>query len=69
MLEAALDRTYSGNPSEGFFTAGGLQSFANFDIDGKWLGYDRSASIRTIRESGIHPAYARHRAILSVENS
>lgn len=30
MLEAALDRTYSGNPSEGFFTAGGLQTFANF---------------------------------------
>jgi membrane peptidoglycan carboxypeptidase len=30
MLEAALDRTYSGNPSESFFTAGGLQTFANF---------------------------------------
>ena len=30
MLDAALDRTYSGNPSESFFTAGGLQTFANF---------------------------------------
>ncbi|HEY2646566.1 MAG TPA: transglycosylase domain-containing protein [Candidatus Acidoferrales bacterium] len=30
MLQAAMDRTYSGNPSEGFFTAGGLQSFGNF---------------------------------------
>ena len=30
MLQAALDRRYSGNTSEGFATAGGLQSFANF---------------------------------------
>jgi membrane peptidoglycan carboxypeptidase len=31
MLRAALDRKYSGNPSEGFATAGGLQYFENFD--------------------------------------
>jgi len=31
MLEAALQRTYSGNPGEAFFTAGGLHSFANFE--------------------------------------
>ncbi len=30
MLQAALDRMYSANPSEGFFTAGGLQTFSNF---------------------------------------
>ena len=31
MLEAAMTRPYSGSPSEGFFTGGGLQYFGNFD--------------------------------------
>lgn len=31
MLEAALDRQYSGNPGEAFFTAGGRHVFANFE--------------------------------------
>jgi membrane peptidoglycan carboxypeptidase len=30
MLAAALDRTYSANPGEGFFTGGGLHYFDNF---------------------------------------
>ncbi|PRA29210.1 transglycosylase domain-containing protein [Pseudomonas poae] len=30
MLDAALDRTYSANPTEGFFTGGGLHHFHNF---------------------------------------
>ena len=44
MLEAALDRTYSGNPSEGFFTAGGLQSFGNFEsMENDWVTTVRQA--------------------------
>lgn len=37
MLEAAMDRTYSANPAEQFFTGGGLHSFENFnrEDDGK----------------------------------
>lgn len=31
MLEAAMDRTYSASPSEGFFTGGGLHHFDNFE--------------------------------------
>lgn len=31
MLEAAMERTYSANPSEAFFTGGGLHRFENFD--------------------------------------
>ncbi len=31
ILEAAMDRTYSGNPSEVFFTGGGEHSFVNFE--------------------------------------
>jgi len=30
MLAAAMNRTYSGNPGEGFFTGGGLHYFGNF---------------------------------------
>ncbi len=31
MLEAALERKYSGSPGEAFFTAGGMHTFANFE--------------------------------------
>ncbi|WP_426112425.1 transglycosylase domain-containing protein [Massilia sp. PWRC2] len=30
MLDAAMDRTYSANPGEGFFTGGGMHHFGNF---------------------------------------
>jgi membrane peptidoglycan carboxypeptidase len=30
MLDAAMERKYSGNPGEGFFTGGGLHTFGNF---------------------------------------
>ena len=33
MLDAAMERTYSANPAEGFFTGGGLHRFDNFDRD------------------------------------
>lgn len=33
VLEASLLRTYSANPHEQFFTAGGLHTFSNFDRD------------------------------------
>ncbi len=33
MCEAAMDRTYSANPGEAFFTGGGLHTFVNFDKD------------------------------------
>lgn len=32
MLNLALDRRYSGNPDEAFFTGGGRQVFANFEL-------------------------------------
>lgn len=31
MLEAAMERRYSGNPGESFVTGGGVQSFSNFE--------------------------------------
>lgn len=47
MLEAAMDRRYSGNPAEAFVTGGGVQSFSNFDP-----GEDHK--MLTIRESFRH---------------
>ncbi len=55
MLEAALQRKYSGNPGEAFFTAGGLHRFENFDAseDGQFFtvsaGFQRSVNLVYIR--------------------
>ena len=47
MLEAALERKYSGNPGEAFFTGGGMQSFSNFE---RWEG----ERIMTVRQGFQH---------------
>lgn len=47
MLEAAMDRKYSGNAGEWFATGGGMQSFENFE---KWEGYQQF----TVREGFKH---------------
>jgi membrane peptidoglycan carboxypeptidase len=55
MLQASLDRTYSGNPSEGFFTAGGLQSFANFEsTENDWV-----TTVRQAFEQSVNLAFIR----------
>jgi len=55
MLQAALDRTYSGSPSEGFFTAGGLQSFGNFDpTENNWV-----TTVREAFEQSVNLAFIR----------
>jgi len=43
-LELALDRKYSANPAEGFFTGGGMHSFENFDPK-------HAGRIMTVREA------------------
>ncbi len=47
MLEAAMLRTYSGNPAEAFFTGGGLQRFENFEPE-------KDNGIMTVREGFQH---------------
>ena len=47
MLEAAMTRTYSGDPSEAFFTGGGLQKFKNFEPE-------KDNGIMTVREGFQH---------------
>ena len=44
MLDAAMERTYSASPGEGFFTGGGLHNFSNFDPND-------NGRILTVRES------------------
>jgi membrane peptidoglycan carboxypeptidase len=46
-LQAAMMRTYSGNPSEVFFTGGGLQKFENFEPA-------ENSRILTVREAFQH---------------
>jgi membrane peptidoglycan carboxypeptidase len=47
MLEAAMERRYSASPAEGFFTGGGLHTFANFRPED-------DARIVTVREAFRH---------------
>ncbi|WP_082219520.1 transglycosylase domain-containing protein [Massilia sp. MB5] len=44
MLQAAMERKYSGNPGEGFFTGGGLHYFGNFSKED-------DSRILTVREA------------------
>jgi len=46
MLEAALDRNYSGSPHEAFFTGGGIHRFSNFDHKEDGPAYTVRDSIR-----------------------
>ena len=47
MLEAALQRKYSANPGEAFFTAGGLHHFGNFE-------HSEDSQILTVSEAFRH---------------
>jgi membrane peptidoglycan carboxypeptidase len=47
LLELSLDRTYSANPYELFYTGGGFQTFSNFDPD------DNGREL-TLREAAAH---------------
>lgn len=67
MLEAAMERRYSANPGERFFTGGGLHSFENFDKEdnGKVVsvreGLQRSVNllfIRLMRDVVYHTMFA-----------
>lgn len=49
MLDAAMLRTYSANPSEGFFTGGGLHHFGNFEAaDNHRILTVREATTRSV---------------------
>jgi membrane peptidoglycan carboxypeptidase len=47
MLEAAMERKYSANPGEAFFTGGGLHQFENFERS-------RNSEFMTVREGFKH---------------
>ena len=55
MLNAALDRRYSGSPGEAFFTAGGLQVFGNFEHSEN----DRFFTVREAFEQSVNLAFIR----------
>lgn len=55
MLEAALERQYSANPGERFFTGGGMHSFANFDRNENGL----NLSVREATRRSVNLVYIR----------
>ena len=67
MLEAALERTYSGNPGEAFFTGGGLQTYANFERSENYQvftvgqGFQLSVNLVFIRLMRDIENYYKHR--------
>jgi len=55
ILEAAMERKYSGNPGEAFYTGGGMQSFSNFE---KWEG-ERQMTVRVGFQHSVNLVFIR----------
>ncbi|MGX6564754.1 transglycosylase domain-containing protein [Cupriavidus necator] len=55
MLEAAMERKYSGSTGEGFFTGGGRQSFSNFE---RWEG-ERIMTVRAGFQHSVNLVFIR----------
>ncbi len=55
MLAAAMERTYSANPGEQFFTGGGVHTFANFDK----LDNGKIVTVREAMRSSINLPFVR----------
>jgi membrane peptidoglycan carboxypeptidase len=55
MLAAALERKYSGNPGEGFFTGGGLHHFGNFSK----LDNDKILTVRQALRNSTNLVFVR----------
>jgi membrane peptidoglycan carboxypeptidase len=55
MLEAAMQRKYSGNAGEAFFTGGGQQVFTNFE---KWEG-ERQMTVRVAFQHSVNLVFVR----------
>ena len=55
MLEAALERQYSASPEEGFFTAGGVHHFRNFESSDD----HRSVTVREAFERSVNLVFIR----------
>jgi len=66
MLDAAMQRTYSANPGESFFTGGGLHSFHNFEP----LDNSRTVTLAEALRKSINLPFIRlMRDIVSYENA
>ena len=63
MLEAAVERRYSADPNETFFTGGGVHRFSNFKHEDDAEESDRRRSDRAVGESRLRAHHARRRAL------
>ncbi len=64
MLQAALQRKYSGSTGESFFTGGGVHHFDNFETWEARPGLHRQRGLPKLGQPGIRPPDARHRLLL-----
>ncbi len=55
MLDAAMDRRFSANPAENFFTGGGLHTFGNFNRDDN----SRNPTLREAMQASINLPFVR----------
>jgi membrane peptidoglycan carboxypeptidase len=55
MLEAAMERTYSASPYEGFFTGGGMHTFSNFNADDN----ERRYTVRNAFHNSVNLVFIR----------
>ncbi|WP_249359731.1 transglycosylase domain-containing protein [Cupriavidus sp. 2SB] len=55
VLDAAMERKYSGNAGEAFFTGGGMQAFTNFE---KWEG-ERQMTVRVAFQHSVNLVFIR----------
>jgi membrane peptidoglycan carboxypeptidase len=55
ILDAALERSYSASPKDGFFTGGGLHTFANFDSDDS----NKPLSVREALQNSVNLVFIR----------
>ncbi len=55
MLDAAMQRTYSANPAEGFFTGGGVHHFGNFES----ADNNRQLTVREATTRSVNLVYIR----------
>ena len=55
MLDAAMERTYSANPGESFFTGGGLHTFSNFKPEDN----DKTMTVREALRQSVNLVFIR----------
>ncbi|MGN5479268.1 hypothetical protein ACTMU2_26970 [Cupriavidus basilensis] len=63
MLDAAMERKYSGSPGEGFYYRRRAAELHQLRALGRRAHHDRARGLPALGQPGVHPHDARHRAL------